>query len=88
MRPLDRQTGREVADRGLRGVIRGLRLRHVNDAAGHGSDQHHAAFRFPFHQVASYRCGVEISAVEIDAHELLQSVKRIGDGLEVLGEAC
>lgn len=89
MGPLDGQTGGEVADGGLCRVVGRLRLRHVDDGAGHAADHDDAAVRdvASLHQVAGHARGEQVRAVDIDAPELLDPVVRVRLGGEVLGEA-
>lgn len=70
----------------LGSVIRRLRLRHVDDAPGHGADHDDAAGCLALHQVLGYACGEEICAVHVNAPELLHPVERVADCVEVFGE--
>ena len=87
MSPLHGQARRKMANCSFRGVIRRLRLGNVDDCAGHGADHDHAAWGFTLHQVTRDSRREEVCSINIDPPELLDTVERIRDGIEVLGEA-
>lgn len=64
-----------------------LRLRHVDDAATHAADEHHAPRGLALHEVLGDGDGEQVSAVDVDGPELAHAVDRVVDGIVVLGEA-
>lgn len=87
MRPLNRQARSQVPYSSLGSVVRGLRLRHVHDCAGHGSDHDDASWRLALHQMPRDTSREQVRPVDIDTPEFLDSVIWIFYGVEVLGEA-
>lgn len=86
--PFHGQTGSEVPDGGLCGVVGCLGLGHVDDGAGHATDHDDAAVGdVALHQVASDARGEEVRAVDIDAPEFLDALVGVHLGGVVLGEA-
>lgn len=76
-----------MPDGGFGGVVRRLRLRHVDNGAGHGADHDHRAFDLALHEMPRHFAGEKVRAVDIDAPELLHAVWWVCDGVEVFGEA-
>ena len=87
MGPFDRQTARQMSDGCFGGVVRGLWLRYIDDSTRHGPYHDHAPFLFSLHQMLRNCTGPEVGAVEIHAHQFVEAVGRVCDGVEVLGEA-
>ncbi len=87
MRPLHRQTTRQVPHGCLRSIIWRLRLRYIDNCSGHTPDKDHSTRRLTLDEVLRDADGEEICAVDIDAPELADPLDGVVDGLEVLGEA-
>ena len=71
----------------LGSIVWCLWLRHVDDGAGHGADEDHTARRFSLHKVLGDSACPIVCAIEIYTHELVQSIWRVSDGVEVFREA-
>ena len=87
VRPFNSQTGRQMSDGGLGRVVGRLRLRHVDNGAGHGADHDHGALGLALHEMPSDLAGEEVRAIDVDTPQLLHAVWRVCDGIEVFGEA-
>lgn len=87
MRPLDGERAGQVPHGRLGSVVRGLRLRHVDDRTTHAADEDDRAGRLPLHEMARHARREEVGAVDIDAPQLLHAVVGVLDGVVVLGEA-
>ena len=87
MCPFDGQTGCEMPDGSLGRVVGRLRLRHIDNGAGHGADHDHGALGLALHEMSGHFAGEKVGTVNIDAPELLHAVWRVCYGIEVLGEA-
>ncbi len=87
MGPFDGQTRGQMADGCLGCVVGCLRLRDVDDGPGHGSDHDDAALCVSLHQVTGDAGCEQVGPVDVDAPEFLDSIERISDCVEVLGEA-
>ena len=68
-------------------VIGRLRLRHIDNGAGHGADHDHGAFGLALHQMPRYFAGEKVCAVDIDTPKLLHAVWWVRNGIEILGKA-
>ncbi len=87
-RPLNGQAGGELAYSGLGRVVRRLRLRHVDNAAGHAANEDEAAAaRAPLHQVPRHRHRRMVRAVDVDAPQLRHALGRVRRRRVVLREA-
>lgn len=87
MRPFDGQTRRKMADCCLCCVVGCLGLGDIDDGPGHGSYHDHAALCVSFHQVTGNTGCEQVGTVDVDAPEFLDSIKRVGDCIEILREA-
>ena len=87
MSQLHRERSRKVPNSSFGNVVGGLRLRDVDDAAGHAADEDEGARGGAGDKVAGDGGGEEVGAVDVDAPEFLEPVVRVSDGVEVLGEA-
>jgi hypothetical protein len=87
MGPFNSQAGSQMSYGSFGSVVRCLRLRDVDDCPGHAPNEHHAPLCIPLHQMSSHSNGKIISSVDIDAPKLVHSVRRIVDGVVILGEA-
>jgi len=88
VRPLHRKRARQMPHGRLGRIVRCLRLGHVDNMSRHGPDHHHTAPNLPFHQMLSEAGGPVVGAIEIDAHELVDPIGGVGNGIKVFGEAC
>jgi hypothetical protein len=86
-RPLNRQAGRQMADRSLRRVVWGLRLGNIDDSTRHATNHDNAPGRLPLHEVLGHSYSIQVGTVDVDPPEFLYAVMRVGDGVVVLGEA-
>ena len=75
-RPFDGEAAGEVVDRGLGDVVGGLRLRPVDDGAGHRAEVHDRAAP-PVEHVAAEGAGAPEDAVDVDVHRAEPGV--VGD---------
>ena len=87
MCPFDGQTGCEMPNGSFGRVVGRLRLRHVDNGAGHGADHDHGAFGLALHEMSGYFAGEKVSTVNIDAPQLLHAVWWVCYRIKVLGEA-
>jgi hypothetical protein len=87
MRPLDRETGREMADSSLGRVVRRLGLRNVHNRARHAAYHNDASGCLPLHEVLCNSNCVQICSINVDPPELLHAIMRIRNGIIILGEA-
>ena len=76
-----------MSNRRFRRVVGRLRLRHVDDGAGHAADHHHRAGRLAGHQVFRHAHREEVRAIDVYTPELFHPVVWVGDGIVVLGES-
>ena len=87
MSPLDRQTRCQMPYGCFGGVVWCLGLRHVDNGAGHATDEDNAARRVPLHQMLRDSNGVKVRAVNVDSPKLLNAIVGVRNGIVVLGEA-
>lgn len=73
--------------RRLRGIVRRLRLRHVDDASGHAADHDDAARGLSLHEMLRHPDRKEVGPVDVDAPQLLDPVIGVRDGIKVLRES-
>lgn len=85
-RPLDGKRRRQVPNSSLSSIIRRLGLRHVDHSAGHGTDHHDATGGLAFDQMTSNAGSEQVASINIDGPALLHALRRVVDGIEVLGE--
>lgn len=64
-----------------------LRLWYIDNATTHTTDEDHAARRLALHEVSRNLSCEQVCAVDVHAPKLAQTVDRVVNGLEVLGEA-
>jgi hypothetical protein len=71
----------------LRSIVWRLRLRHVDNGAGHATDEDDAARGLALHEVLCDARGEEVGTVDVDAPQLLHPVVGVVYGIVVFGEA-
>lgn len=86
MRPLHRQTTRQVPHRRLRRIIRRLRLRHIDNRATHTPNHDNTPRTLPLHQVLRHARCEHIRAIDVDSPKFPHAVDGILDCVKVLRE--
>ena len=86
MSPLDGQTGGQMTDCSLGGVVWSLWLGHVDDRSRHATDHDHATLGLSLHEMLGDSSSEKVGAVDIDTPQLLDTVVWVADSVKVLGE--
>ena len=86
MSPLNSQTGSQMSNSCLCRVVRCLRLRDVDNSAGHAANEDHCSRCLPLHQMFGNCNCKQVCTIHVDAPKLADSLDRVVDGFEVLGE--
>lgn len=87
MRPLNRQARSQMTNGRLSCVVRCLRLRHIDHSTRHRPNHDHAACGFTLDQVSSDSGSEEVCPIHVDSPKLLDTIERVGNGIEILGKA-
>ena len=87
MGPLHGQRACQMSNSSLGSIVRCLWLRYVHNSTGHAPNHNHRPLRLSLKEMFSVFASPEVGTINVDTPELIQAVRRIGNGVKILREA-